>query len=152
ELDELSLCYGQTALKPEYSLAAGVYAYAFLFPEDTGQSPGRFVPRVRIAADLYNWALTASFASGDRSEVILRGGTFTLPFGPIDVAFDQAELRAGDRELYRFIPVSELNVFRLHMRYRWPWLGAPLPARLPRGPSPPRNPAETWWHRDYRSR
>jgi len=128
-LAELSFLYGQTAAKPDYSLAAAVYAYAFLFPEDAGHAaPGRFDPRVRIAADLYNWALTTSFASGDRSEVILHGGTFTLPFGTMDVAFDPAELRAGDRELYRFIPVSELDVFGLQMRYRWPGLGAPLAA------------------------
>jgi len=138
-LAELSFLYGQTAMKPDYSLAAAVYAYAFLFPEHAGHAPpGRFDPRVRTAADLYNWALTASFASGDRSEVILRGGTFTLPFGPIDVAFDQAELRAGDRELYRFIPVSELDVFGLQMRYRWAGLGAPLAASTrPIDPSQP---------------
>ena len=36
-----------------------MYAYAFLFPENAGDpAPGRFDPRVRIAADLYNWALT----------------------------------------------------------------------------------------------
>jgi hypothetical protein len=37
--------------------AAAVYADAFLFPEGAGQAPGRFDTRVRIAADLYNWAL-----------------------------------------------------------------------------------------------
>ena len=128
-LAELSFLHGQAATKPDYSLAAAVYAYAFLFPEDTGGvAPGRFDPRVRIAADLYNWALTTAFASGDRSEVVPRGGAFILPFGQIEVAFDPAELRAGDRELYRFIPVSELEVYGLQMRYRWPGLGAPLAA------------------------
>jgi hypothetical protein len=42
-LAELSFLYGQTAKKPDYSLAAAVYAYAFLFPEDAAQAPpGRF--------------------------------------------------------------------------------------------------------------
>ena len=128
-LAELSLLHGQAATKPDYYLAAAVYAYAFLFPEGAGgAAPGRFDPRVRIAADLYNWTLTAAFTSEDTSEVVPRGGSFTLPFGRIEVAFDPAQLRAGDREMYRFIPVAELEVHGLQMRYRWPGLGAPLAA------------------------
>ncbi len=127
-LAELSFLHGDSAKKRDYQMAAVVYAYAFLFPEGTGIAPGRFDPRVRIAADLYNWALTTGFASEDGSEVALRGGTFTLPFGRIEVAFDPASLRAGDRELYHLIPVSELRVEGLAMRYRWPGLGAPLAA------------------------
>jgi pimeloyl-ACP methyl ester carboxylesterase len=128
-LAELSLLHGQATAKPDYYLAAAVYAYAFLFPEHAGgAAPGRFDPRVRSAADLYNWTLTAAFKSQDTSEVVPRGGSFTLPFGRIDVAFDPAELRAGDRELYRLIPVAELDVYGLQMRYRWPGLGAPLAA------------------------
>ncbi|HYS17120.1 MAG TPA: hypothetical protein VET45_09380 [Candidatus Binatia bacterium] len=127
-LAELSYLHGQAAASRDYRLAAAVYAYAFLFPEGLGETAGRFDPRIRIAADLYNWALTAAFASEDGSEVILRSGTFELPFGRIEVAFDPAALRAGDRELYRFIPIAELEVHGLAMRYRWPGLGAPLAA------------------------
>lgn len=127
-LAELSFLHGQKAKKPDYDLAAAIYAYAFLFPEKTGQTAGRFDPRLRIAADLYNWALTSLFASKDGSEVILRGGTFTLPFGQIEVAFDPASLRAGDRELYLLIPSSELEVRGLAMRYRQPGLGIPVAA------------------------
>jgi pimeloyl-ACP methyl ester carboxylesterase len=127
-LAELAFLHGQSAKKPEYDLAAAVYAYAFLFPEGTGHAPGRFDPRLRMAADLYNWALTNSFASEDRSEVILRGGTFNLPFGTIEVAFDRATLSTRDHELYQLIPSSELEVQGLAMRYRRPGLGAPLAA------------------------
>lgn len=127
-LAELSYLHGQAAKKPDYTLAAAVYAYAFLFPEGVGQAPGRFDPRLRIAADLYNWALTMSFASADGVEVIPRGGTFALPFGRIEVAFDPTALRAGDRELTRFTPMAELTVEGLAMRYRWPGLGTPLAA------------------------
>jgi pimeloyl-ACP methyl ester carboxylesterase len=127
-LAELSFLHGQTTAKPTYRMAAAVYAYAFLFPEGDGDAPGRFDPRLRIAADLYNWALAATFASEDRSEVIPRGGTFDLPFGRIEVAFDPSALRAGDRELYQFIPIAELEVYGMAMRYRWPGLGAPLAA------------------------
>jgi len=127
-LAELSFLHGESAKRRDYQLAAVVYAYAFLFPEGIGTAPGRFDPRVRIAADLYNWALATGFASEDRSEVVPRGGTFALPFGQIEVAFDPVALRAGDRELYRFIPMEELRVKGLEMRYRWPGLGAALAA------------------------
>jgi hypothetical protein len=127
-LAELSFLHGQTAAKPSYRLAAAIYAYAFLFPEGSGAAPGRFDPRLRIAADLYNWALMAAFVSEDGSEVVPRGGTFELPFGRIDVAFDPAALRAGDRGLFHFIPIAELAVYGLAMRYRWPGIGAPLAA------------------------
>ncbi len=127
-LAELSFLHGEAAAKREHHLAAAVYAHAFLFPGEGSERPGPFDPRLRLAADLYNWSLTAAFASKDGSEVVPRGGTFALPFGPIAVAFDPAELRAGNRELYRFIPVAELEVHGLAARYRWPGIGAPLAA------------------------
>ena len=127
-LAELSYIHGRSTGLREYSLAAAVYAYAFLFPEGAGVAPGRFDPRLRIAADLYNWALAAAFASADGLEVVPQGGTMMLPFGKIEVAFDPASLRAGDRELYKFIPIAELEVYGVAMRYRWPGIGAPLAA------------------------
>jgi hypothetical protein len=127
-LAELSFLHGQSLGERNYQLAAAVYAYAFLFPEGAGAAPGRFDLRVRLAAELYNWGLVAWFMSEDGVEVNLRGGTFVLPFGSIEVAFDPASQRAGDRELYRLIPAAELHVEGLAMRYRWPGLGAPLAA------------------------
>jgi pimeloyl-ACP methyl ester carboxylesterase len=44
------------------------------------------------------------------------------------VAFDPSALRAGTRELYGFVPIAELEVYGLAMRYRWPGIGAPLAA------------------------
>jgi hypothetical protein len=126
-LAELSTLYGEAAGRPEYHMAAAVYAYAFLFPEQGVPRPGPFDPRFRVAADVYNWALSAAFAAKD-GEVVPRGGTFPLPFGQIAVAFDPAELRAGDRVLERFTPVAELKVEGLALRYRWPGIGAPLAA------------------------
>ena len=127
-LAELSYLHGEAARKPASRTAAAVYAYAFLFPEGEGRVPGRFDPRLRIAADLYNWGLTAALASEDRSEVLPRGGAFELPFGKIEVAFDPASLRVGDRELHRFIPVAEQKVYGMAEQYRWAGLGAPLAA------------------------
>jgi pimeloyl-ACP methyl ester carboxylesterase len=127
-LAELSFLHGKAAAKREYSLAAAVYAWALLFPERGGQAPGRFDPRLRIAADLYNWSISDGFASEDGSEVVPRSATFDLPFGPLAVAFDPGSLRAGERELHQLVPAAELSVRGLTMRYRWPGLGAPLAA------------------------
>jgi hypothetical protein len=127
-LAELSYIHGRNTGLREYSLAAAVYAYAFLFPEGDGRAPGRFDPRIRIAADLYNWSLVAAFTSPDGLEVVPRGGTMMLSFGKIEVTFDPASLRAGNRELYKFIPLAELEVYGMAMRYRWPGIGAPLAA------------------------
>jgi Alpha/beta hydrolase family len=127
-LAELSFLHGQAAARRDYQLAAAVYAYAFLFPDGLGEAPGRFDPRLRIAANLYNWAVAAGFSSDDGSEVLPRSGTFDLPFGRIEVAFDSSKLRAGDRELFGFVPIAELEVYGMAMRYRWPGLGAPLAA------------------------
>jgi pimeloyl-ACP methyl ester carboxylesterase len=114
-LAELSFLHGQATKKKDYYLAAAVYAYAFLFPEKAGDpGPGRFDPRLRTAADLYNWALILGFRSIDGTEFVPQGGTFAL--------------RAGDRELFGFVPIGELEVHGLAMRYRWPGLGAPLAA------------------------
>jgi pimeloyl-ACP methyl ester carboxylesterase len=129
-LSELSVLYGQKTAKAEYMLAAAVYAYAFLFPEAIDLRPGPFDPRFRMAADVYNWALAGAFASEDGSEVVPRGGTFALPFGQIEVSFDPEELRAGSRELEHFIPVAELEVQGLAIRYRMPGVGTPLAASL----------------------
>ena len=127
-LAELSFLHAHASGKRAYHLAAAVYAWAFLFPEARDGAPDRFDPRLRIAADLYNWAVADGFASEDRSEVVPAAGTFELPFGRLDVSFDRTALRAGDRELYGFVPTSELEVRGLGMRYRRPGLGASLAA------------------------
>jgi len=126
-LAELSYVYGEKSGRPEYLLAAAVYAWAFLFPGDGVQPLDPFDPRFRSAADLYNWALTAAFESKD-GQVVPRGGSFALPFGWMKVGFDPGELRAGTRELYDFVPIAELEVDGLAMRYRFPGIGAPLAA------------------------
>jgi len=128
-LAESSYTYGERSDLDAHRLAAAVYAYALLFPESPESARlDSFDPRLRIAADLYNWGLSAAFASEDGSEVVLRAGRFELPFGSIDVAMDPAQQRAGNREMFEYVPVAELEVDGLAMRYRWPGIGAPLAA------------------------
>lgn len=127
-LAELSYLRAKTGGGREHALAAAVYAWALLFPEGAGEAPGRFDPRLRMAADLYNWSLTLGFASEDGTAVVPRRGVAALPFGPLAVDFDPASLRLGARELFQLVPAAELEVHGMAMRYRWPGLGAPLAA------------------------
>lgn len=127
-LAELSYLHGRESGERAHLWAAAVYAWAFLFPEGDGVRPGAFDPRLRTAANLYNWALTAALASEDGSQLVPRSGSFELPFGRIDVSFDPARLRVGVRELHDLVPSTELEVHGLSMRYRTPGLGAPVAA------------------------
>ena len=110
-------------------LAAAIYAYAFLFPDDPKDVPNRFDPRVRRAANLYNRGFSLGLPSADDRSVAIAGGRFPLPFGKIDIAFDQARLRWGDRRLESFIPAAEISVEGLTERYRRSGLGVPLAAK-----------------------
>ncbi|MEQ1796284.1 MAG: hypothetical protein ABL970_19090 [Nitrospira sp.] len=125
-LSELSFFYARKTNQPTHYLASVVYAYAFLFPGEGKTPPDPFDPRLRLAANLYNRGLTQGFAVAD--EVVLRSGTFPLPFGALTVRFDEAGLRWGDRKLEHFVPVAELEVEGLQERYRRSGIGAPLAA------------------------
>ena len=127
-LAELSFRHAEDGGGSPYFLAAAAYAVAFLFPEDTSARPGPLEPRARWAADIYNRALTEAFASADGLRFEPRAGRFPLPFGALDVAFDEAELIWDERRLTDFVPVAELGIRGLRNRYRQAGLGAPLAA------------------------
>jgi hypothetical protein len=128
-LAEFSLLYAQSTGKRPYHLAAAVYAYAFLFPKRTEDSPGPLEPRTRLAADIYIRAITTAFASPDGRTVVLTPGRYSLPFGAIEVTVDPAQLYWGDRQLVDLTPVAELEVLGMRNRHRIPGLGAALSAR-----------------------
>ena len=103
-LSELSFFHAERTHKRAYYLAAAVYAYAFLFPDDESTDPDPFDPRLRLAADLYNRGITAALASENRAYVDLRSGVFALPFGELHVSFDRDDLIWHGRELTKFVP------------------------------------------------
>jgi len=111
--------------RPSY-LAAAVYAWAFLFPD--GKAPDPFDPRLRLACDLYNRAVTEGFHSPKGFEVELRPAREPLPFGTLDVTVDPAGFRWGNRQLVHFAPVADLEVRGLRNRYRDAGIGAALSA------------------------
>jgi hypothetical protein len=92
-LAELSFLHAQAAGSRAHFLAAAVYAWAYLFPEDGSAPPSPFDARVRVSADIYNRALTRVFASPETGTVELGGGELELPFGTLSVDFDPAGLR-----------------------------------------------------------
>ena len=131
-LAKLSFYHAERGGRQPYYLAAAVYSFAFLFPEDTTQQPVAMGPRYRWACDIYDGALTLGFKAAKGDNLEPRAGRFALPFGAIDVAFDDADLTWGNRRLKDFVPVAELAVIGLRNRYRSHGIGAPLVAATER--------------------
>ena len=128
-LSEMSFHHGERKDNRERYLAAAVYAYAFLFPEKRSDAVHEtFDPKLRWAADLYNRALTAAFASADKSKFEPRQEDVKLPFGSMNVAFDETQLNWHDRRFVDFVPTADLNIRGLRNRYRVAGIGAPLAA------------------------
>ena len=127
-LAELSFLHAERSRKSSYHLAAAIYAYAFIFPDEPASPPDPLDARLRVAADLYNRGITAAFKSADGFHVELRSGTYALPFGEVAITFDETSLRWAGRRLTNLAPVAELKVRGLKARYRQPGIGAPLAA------------------------
>src|SRR6266446_2041538 len=81
---ELSFLHGEQSGKRSYFLASALYAWMFLFPEGA--------------------------AGPDRAVVQRAGGTYELPWGKLEVAFDSQALHWAGRELIDFVAVAELKV------------------------------------------
>ena len=127
---EASFHHAERTRKRPYHLAAAVYAWAYLFPEDPAETPSPFDPRFRLAANLYNRGLTSALESPDRRTLEVRGGRFDLPFGQLEVTFEPAQLRWRGRTMTGFAPMAEFEVRGLEARFRESGIGAPMAASL----------------------
>ena len=136
---EASFLHAERIGDRSYYLAAAIYAWTYLFPEDKSEAPNPFDPRFGLAANLYNRGLTSSLESDEGRKVLLRGGIFPLPFGEVTIKFDRAQLQWQGRGMIGFTPVAEYRVVGLHAYYREPGLGAPLAASLAPLPGETRN-------------
>ena len=126
-LAEISFAYGEGSNDPAYFRSSAVYAWMFLFPDDrTRLDP--LDQRGRVAADLYNRGIARGFPSGQNGDFLPRAGSYPVPFGTLDVYFDESQRDWMDRRLIRFTPVADLDVEGMATRYRWSGLGAPLAA------------------------
>jgi pimeloyl-ACP methyl ester carboxylesterase len=127
-LAELSYLYAKKGNQPSYYLTAAMYAYLYLFPEDSENQPHSLDSRIRVAADLYNRSLTLAFRSQDQTTMILNAGSHPVPFGTLQVELSEESLHWGNRRLTNFIPTAELEVRGLQNRYRQAGIGVPLAA------------------------
>lgn len=136
-LAELSFLLGERNRAQDQFAASMIYAWAFLYPED-GRAPlDPLNPRVRIAADLYNRAMTSTFKRRKSGGLIqldrraIESGEIRAPlhFGEIRVAARPDLLEADGVEYYDLRPVTELAVTGVRNRYRVPGIGSPLAAR-----------------------
>ena len=127
-LAELSYLHAEQTQARPYYFAVVVYTYAFLFRGAEAPPPDPLDPRIRLAAELYNRALTEGLRSG--AHVVVAAGEHPLPFGHLDVDLPGGEPMWGGRPLDEFLPASDIGVRGLRNRYRRPGLGAPLVARL----------------------
>ncbi len=135
-LAELSYLHAEQSGERSYYLASAVYAYAFLFSGDP--RPEQLDPRTRLAAELYNRALTEGLATKDGREVVLAAGVRRLPFGQLGVELPGGEPAWAGHALRDLRPAAHIKVRGLRNRYRRAGIGAPLVARLaPLEPAPP---------------
>jgi pimeloyl-ACP methyl ester carboxylesterase len=114
-----------------YYLAAAVYAYALLFPDDQQDEPlGPADPRLRLAYDLYNRGLAEGLASDEDKEMSLESGRRLLPFGVLEIESTTAAFSWAGYPLEHFVPTANLEVRGLRNRYRQAGIGAALAASL----------------------
>lgn len=124
-LAEYSFIHARRVRSRAYFVAASIYAYAFLFPEDGSSAPDPLDPRLRTGVNLYNRAIAAALVS-ETGEVVLREREFPFHLGVLDLSIDPAGFEWADRRLANFVSAAELEVRGLRNRYRRNGLGAPF--------------------------
>ena len=140
-LSELSFAYAEESGNQSYYLASAAYAYAFLFPTNPADAPGRYDPRLRLAVDLYNRGIALGLATKDGKEVDLSERQLTLPFGSLGLGVNPEGFSYGGNHLTKFVSLADLKVRGLRNTYRRAGLGAALSARVEPSPN---SPASRW--------
>jgi hypothetical protein len=110
-----------------YFVAASMYAFVFLFPEDSRPPPSGFDPRLRVAVDIYNLAITA-VVKPELGKVNTGEASYSFHLGILHLSLDPEELRYADGTLGNLVPAAQLAVRGLRNRYRQPGIGAPFVA------------------------
>lgn len=126
-LAELSYLHAKREKDPRHFLAAGVYAYAFLFPDDPAKWPHIYDPRLRLGMDIYNRSITNALRSD--GEIDLSPRRMKVPFGEVQIGIDPAALDYGGFKLTNFVSVEDFTIHGLRNHYRNPGIGSPLSAQ-----------------------
>ena len=129
-LAELSFYHAENGGGRKHFLAAALYAYAFLFPPNPDARTDPLDARYRLAADLYNRAITAGLKSKHDDRVDLSGRVLKLPFGELALESRSETFVWAGHRLEDFVPSAELEVRGLRDRHRQTGLGAPMAARI----------------------
>jgi pimeloyl-ACP methyl ester carboxylesterase len=129
-LAELSYAYAEQGAGQPYYFAAALYAYALLFPGSAEHQLDPIDSRIRVATDIYNRAVADAFANGDEAEIVLAAGSYALPFGQLDVAFDPDSLLFGNARFVELQRIADYEVRGFQNRYRKAGIGAPVAPRL----------------------
>ena len=127
-LAELTFHYARDRGGSPYYLAAALYAWAYLFPDDPKDRPDRLDPSVRLATEIYNRGLSKGLRLDGM--VDLRPARRPLPFGTLDVHVDEGTLVWSGHQLYDFYPLIDIEVSGFPTYYRWPGIGASLAAKV----------------------
>jgi pimeloyl-ACP methyl ester carboxylesterase len=114
-----------------YYLAAAVYAYAFMFLDETDAPRSIVDPRNRVAVDLYNLAL-ASVLDTSTGSLVVPPELSTFHLGSLEVETAEGAFSWGEREVGDFVSANELDVRGLRNRYRTAGVGAPYVATVSR--------------------
>ena len=127
-LAEFSQLHAERSGDASYHVAAALYAFAFLFPDDGTASPDALDPRTRTAASLYNRAVSNALT---RDGDVASFGPLALPphVGRIETSFDEQQLRWAGRRLVELVPAADLEIRGLRNRYRRAGVGAAFAAR-----------------------
>jgi hypothetical protein len=126
-LAEYSELHAERSGDAPYHVAAALYAFAFLFPDDGTSPPDPLDPRTRTAASLYNRALSNALTGTGN---VASFGPLALPphIGRIETSFDEERLRWAGRRLVELVPATDLEIRGLRNRYRRAGIGAPFAA------------------------
>src|SRR5262244_225934 len=127
-LAAMAYLHGEKTRQRPYFLAAAIYSFAFLFPEQRFKPPSPYDPRLRLAADLYGFGITYGFASDDQATAEFRSGGYQLPFGTVQVVVNSSAFEWHNRRIVTLLPVQDIAIRGLANRYRRPGIGAPLAA------------------------
>ena len=129
-LSELSFAYAENCNDRARFLAAAIYAYAFLFPEDAARRSSPYDPRLHLAEDLYNRGIANGLRAQKGYEININSREIDLPFTSLTITLNPSGTVYGGYRMTNFVSTDDLLVRGLRNRYRNPGLGAPLAAKV----------------------
>mgnify|MGYP001178299697 CR=1 FL=1 len=113
-------------------LSAALYAYAFLFPEDSTQQPSPYDPRLRLATELYNRGIAEGLRASKGHALDIHPRVLNLPRVSLNLNVNPRGTTYGGYRLTELVPTTDLGIRGLRNRYRNPGFGAALAAQVER--------------------